>query len=107
MNINLFKNKKLFAIAGIGNPENFYNLLNQYGCSIEKKLSFPDHYKFNRSEILNIIDYSLKNNLQIIMTEKDYFRIKDFNFKEIKYLKTDLEIENSSKLFNRILELYD
>ena len=26
-NTNEFKNKKLFAFAGIGNPENFFNLL--------------------------------------------------------------------------------
>ncbi len=106
LNIDHFKNKKLFAIAGIGNPNNFFDLLSEQGCIIEKKLSFPDHYKFNKSEILNMIDYSLKNKLQIVMTEKDYFKVKSFNFDKIDYLKIELEIENSSKLFEKIIKLY-
>ena len=34
-------------------------------------------------------------------------RIKKFNFKEIKYLKVELVIDNFEKLKNRILKLYD
>jgi len=106
-NINNFKNKKLFAIAGIGNPDNFFSTLQKYGCVIEKKLSFPDHYKFNRSEISNIVDYGLKNNLKIVTTEKDYFRIKKFDFSQIEYLKIDLEINEKEKFLKKILKLYD
>ena len=32
-------------------------------------------------------------NYQIIMTEKDYFKIKDFKLRNINYLKVKLEIE--------------
>ena len=48
-------------------------------------MSFPDHYKPNKSEILKIINEADKNNLQIIMTEKDYLRDKYYEYKKINY----------------------
>ena len=41
------------------------------------------------------------------MTEKDYFRIKDFNLNEIKYLKVELEIEKKEKFIKKIFKIYD
>ena len=105
-NINNFKNKKILAVAGIGNPTNFFDLLNSHEIIIEKKMIFPDHYSFSKEEISNIIDVAKKNNLQIIMTEKDYYRIKDFNFNEIKFLKLKMKLENEDKFFKRVLDLY-
>ncbi len=105
-NINNFKNKKILAVAGIGNPTNFFDLLNSHEIIIEKKMIFPDHYSFSKEEISNIIDVARKNNLQIIMTEKDYYRIKDFNFNEIKFLKLKMKLENEDKFFKRVLDLY-
>ena len=54
---------------------------------LKKKLIFPDHYKFSKKEIKNIIDEAEKKNYQIIMTEKDYFKIKNFNLKILIILK--------------------
>ena len=102
-NIEEFKNKKLFAFAGIGNPNNFFKLLTENNLSVHKKVSFPDHYKFSKSEIQKMIDESLKNNFQLITTEKDYFRIKSYGFKNIKFLKITLEILEKDKLINQIL----
>ena len=68
---------------------------------------FPDHYQFKKSEIVNIVKYAEERNLQIIMTEKDYFKIKKFNFNEIKYLKIILKIENCEKLIKLVSDVYD
>ena len=40
INIERFKNKKLFAIAGIGNPENFFQILSNNNLEVSKKNSF-------------------------------------------------------------------
>jgi tetraacyldisaccharide 4'-kinase len=105
-NIDEFKNKELLAIAGIGNPHNFFNLLSNNNLNVKKKFIFPDHYKFKKSEFTNIIEEAEKNNYKIIMTEKDYYKIKNFNFKEINYLKLKLEVKNLDDLLERILKLY-
>ena len=66
---------------------------------MKKKLIFPDHYKFSKNEIEILLDEAEKKNYQIIMTEKDYFKIKNFNLNKIKYLKISLEIKKSRKIF--------
>ncbi len=102
-NIEEFKNKNLFAFAGIGNPSNFFKLLVDNNLNVHTKLAFPDHYKFNKSEIQKMIDESFQNKLELVTTEKDYFRIKDYGFKHIKFLKIKLEILEKEKLINQIL----
>lgn len=105
-NIDEFYNHKLLAIAGIANPENFFNLLKENNLKINKKLIFPDHYKFNKSELLDIINEAEKEKLKIIMTEKDFNKVNDFRLEKINYLKVSLEIENQEKFFKRIMKLY-
>lgn len=71
---------------------------------MKQTISYPDHYKFSKNELLKIISTAKKNNLKIITTEKDYYRIKHLRLNDIKYLKTKLEIKNKNKLIKNILE---
>ena len=104
LRIDHLKNKNLFAVAGIGNPENFFNLLLENDLKISKKFIFPDHYEFNKTEFLTIIKQAEENNCKVVMTEKDYHRIKKYNFDGIEYLKLKLEIDNKDKLISKIFE---
>ena len=90
LNLEEFKNKKLLAIAGIGNPENFFKLIENYKLQIEKKLAFSDHHNYSNKEIQEIIDRAKRERLHIIMTEKDYFKINKFKIKNANYLKLSL-----------------
>ena len=107
ININEFNSHKLLAVAGIANPNNFFELLEKNNLQIEKKLIFPDHYKFTKNEIINIVNQAKSQNLKIIMTEKDFFKVNNFDINEINYLKVSLEIQNKEKFLNRIKKLYD
>ena len=68
--------------------------------NVHKQIDYPDHYEFNKEELKKIIKDSVKNQYTVITTEKDYYRIKDFNFKEIKYLKLEISITQKDKLIN-------
>ena len=70
--------------------------------NVEKKMTFPDHYRFSYSEIKKIVDIAKKEELQIITTEKDYYKIKDFNINEIDYLKVELEIIKKDEFLQKI-----
>jgi len=107
VNLEKFKNKKLIAIAGIGNPENFFKLLLNYKLNIQKKLIFPDHYRFSVNEVSNIIEEAKKNNLQIITTEKDFYKFKRFKIARMEYLKVSLIINQKQKFLERISKIYD
>ena len=41
------------------------------------------------------------------MTEKDFFKVKDYNLKEIKYLKIDLIFKNKEKFIKKVIEHLD
>ncbi len=107
VNINEFKSKKLLALAGIANPENFFMLLEENNLNINEKLIFPDHYKFSKKEIQSIINVAKRKELKIIMTEKDFFKLNDFKLENLNYLKVSLEIKNKEKLLSRINKIYD
>ena len=46
---------------------------------------------------------AVKNNFELITTEKDFYRVKDHSFNKLKYLKVDVEIKEKNKLISEIL----
>ena len=106
INLDQFKNKKLLALAAIGNPENFFQLVEKNDLKIFKKKIFPDHYQFSKAEMQNILREAEMENYQVIMTEKDYYKINHYKLKKINYLRVSLEIYNKEKLFKKINSLY-
>lgn len=107
INIDEFRNYKLLAIAGIGNPENFFQILEKNNLKIFDKVVFPDHYVFSKKEIENIINKAKKNNLKLIMTEKDFHKIKRFKFDNLSFLKISLEIKDKQNFLDTIMNKYE
>lgn len=105
INLERFKNKKLFAIAGIGNPENFFKTLEENNLVIERKLILPDHHTLSGKEVSNIVDTAKKNKLEIVVTEKDYFKFKNYNQKDINYLEVSIQIDQHDKFINKIKKI--
>ena len=102
INLEKFKGKKLLAIAGIGNPENFFKLIEDNNLKIEDKLIFPDHHRFTEDEIKKIVNKAQSKDYQIIMTEKDYYKIDKYELEKIDYLKVSLKIDKKEKFLDRI-----
>ena len=101
-NLDQFTKYDLLAFAGIGNPNNFFNLLEKNNLQILKKISFPDHYNYSVKELQDIVEYSKKHNLKIVTTEKDYYRIEHHKIPQIQYLSIDLKIKNQSEFEKEI-----
>ena len=101
-NIEDFKTKKIIAFAGIGNPENFFDLLKNYKLNIIETIKFPDHYKYSEKEIENMLNKIKKDNCILLTTEKDYFRISEKYKKKINYLKIKINIENKNQFIEII-----
>ena len=107
LNIQEFKDKRLLVISGIGNPENFFKILKDNQLNVQKKMVYPDHYEFTKNEMLKIVENAKKNDFQIVMTEKDYYKIKDFSLENIKYLRIKLEIEKEEEFIKNVMKAYD
>ena len=98
MNIDKFKNNKIIAFAGIGNPINFIDLLNEYNLNIVDTISFPDHYTYKANDIDLLKKKANKLDATLVTTEKDYIRLDNSLKTNINYLKVKLEIENKERL---------
>ena len=102
LNIASLMNQNLLAFAGIGNSENFFNLLETNNLKVIEKISFPDHYDYSLKELNNLIKFSTQNDLKLVTTEKDFFRIKHLHLSQIEYLNVRLEISNKDTLEKEI-----
>ena len=104
-NISEFKNKKVIAFAGIGNPENFFDLLNDNKIDIEEEIKFPDHHEYSEETLENLINKAKENNNILLTTEKDYFRIAKNYKQNISFLKIEVEIENRNQFIDQIKKI--
>ena len=104
-NINEFKNKKVIAFAGIGNPDNFFNLLKDNKIDIEEEIKFPDHHEYSEETLENLINKAKENNNILLTTEKDYFRISENYKQNINCLKIEVEIENRNQFIDQIKKI--
>ena len=104
-NISEFKNKKVIAFAGIGNPENFFDLLKDNKIDIGEEIKFPDHHEYSEETLENLINKAKENNNILLTTEKDYFRIAENYKKNISFLKIEVEIENRNQFIDQIKKI--
>ena len=95
--------KKYLMFCGIGNPHEFEQTLNKYKFKINKKIIFPDHYKLANTDLKKLKDNAKKNNLTLITTEKDFYRLNKNQRKNIKFLKIKLEIKEKNKLMRALI----
>jgi len=105
-NINQFDlSDKYIVFSGIGNHKTFVEMLKKNNFNIIKDFEFPDHYKYLKKDLDNLISKSNEMNCKIITTEKDFVRIDNENFSKIKFVKSELNIQDEDKLIAAILKL--
>ena len=104
-NINEFENKKIISFAGIGNPNNFFELLKDNDINILEEISFPDHHNYSNKELDNLRNKARENNAILLTTEKDFFRIDENYRKNISQLKIKVEIENKNQFIEEIKKI--
>ena len=78
--------KKIIAVAGIGNPQRFFDSLKYYYNFFEEKV-FPDHHAFQAT------DFECLNSDIVIMTEKDAVKCQGFAQENWYYLSMEAYID--------------
>ena len=101
-NLEILKDKKIFAFAGIGNPLNFFELLKKNNLQLLNYQSFPDHYNYKKKDLDNLKSKARELNALLLTTEKDYCRINNNFRKGIEKLDVDLEIDSKEEFINLI-----
>jgi len=95
IHLNNLRLKNIHAIAGIGNPNRFFDYLKTFNIEFNSSV-FEDHYRFSKKDFRNI------NDKNIIMTEKDAVKCQKFSRKNFWYLPVTAEVD--SKFIDVILK---
>lgn len=66
-----FAGRRVHAVAGIGNPERFFDALREHGIEVRRH-PFPDHHRYVAA------DLAFGDGLPVLMTEKDAVKCRRF-----------------------------
>jgi len=95
-NLEDFSGEQIHALAGIGNPQRFFRLLEEYGLQLVE-WAFPDHHQFAKTDI------TPDDELPVFMTEKD--AVKCRHFAQPRHWCLPIDITVDSAFSNRLAEL--
>lgn len=99
-----YANKDFLAFAGIGNPDSFFELMENNKLNIKEKVAYPDHYNFSQKDIKHLFEIAHNKKLDLITTEKDYYRLKKMGLNNIDFFAIKLKIHNEQEFIKRIKE---
>jgi tetraacyldisaccharide 4'-kinase len=71
-----FRGRTVHAVAGIGNPPRFFQMLCDHGIKVIEH-SFPDHYRYA------VADVQFGDGLPVLMTEKDGVKCRPYGDKDL------------------------
>ena len=86
--LDYFSGSRIHAIAGIGNPNRFFEMLKRRGLDIDDH-PFPDHFLFTAQDV------EFQDSVPVLMTEKDAVKIKRFAKPNFWYVPIQAILEPS------------
>ncbi len=92
-----FEVRTVHAVAGIGNPDDFFTMLRRSGLKIIEH-AFPDHYRFRREDI------EFNDGKPVLMTQKDAVKCESFAGSRDWFVPIEAELKESFiQRFNRMV----
>ena len=73
---NELAGRKVFAFAGIGRPQKFFDTLRNIGAFVEGTQSYADHYFYKPEDLAALQSQARLKGAQLVTTEKDLVRIE-------------------------------
>ena len=80
-----FAGMRVHAVAGIGNPQRFFDMLRGLGIGVVPH-AFPDHHAYG------VADLDFGNDLPVLMTEKDAVKCAAFADARCHVVPVDAEL---------------
>ncbi|MCF6300302.1 MAG: tetraacyldisaccharide 4'-kinase, partial [Proteobacteria bacterium] len=91
-----FRSQKLYAMAGIANPNSFFSMLSAHGLAVIKKY-LSDHHEFTDS------DFEYEHDYPILITEKDAVKCEHIDRDNVWVVSLEIEMSTATKRHYRKL----
>jgi len=91
---------KVFAFSGIGNPENFFEMLRREGFNVAATKEFRDHHVYTRPDTLEIETLARKAGAEVLLTTaKDAVKLLNSRFElDCFVVEMDVKIDDAEML---------
>lgn len=86
-------NKRVVAFSGIGNPQKFFDTIEQCGADLVSTMPFPDHHPFTEADAANILEVAALFDADIVTTTKDAMRLERGAGNQVKLFEAAKVIE--------------
>ena len=96
--VSLFKGKNVVAFAGLGNPQKFYQSLQEKGIVVVHTEDFPDHYYYTRFDIEEIKKKA--KGLPLLTTEKDGVKLPKDVRQNVFVMPGEFIFDNPNEVWN-------
>ncbi|MDX1497822.1 MAG: tetraacyldisaccharide 4'-kinase, partial [Salinisphaeraceae bacterium] len=95
------RSQPVHAVAGIGNPQRFFEALRTLGLNITEH-AFADHHQYTPS------DLEFGDQYPVLMTEKDAVKCRAFAQSHFWYLPVSARLNNKAEtMINHLLDRLD
>jgi tetraacyldisaccharide 4'-kinase len=95
--------QRVYAFAGIGRPEKFFETLADAGAEVVGSRAFDDHHVFAMNDLMSLEAEAKHLNARLVTTEKDHVRLDALAQRRISALPVELAFDNLSAI-NALIE---
>jgi tetraacyldisaccharide 4'-kinase len=92
------KGQRVYAFAGIGRPEKFFETLREIGVDVVGCRAFDDHHAFAVDELATLEDEARRLDARLVTTEKDYVRLDAITQRRIAALPVELAFDDPTAI---------
>jgi len=106
--IDMLKDKRVLAVAGIANPNPFFKSIEKLGSHVTDTLAYPDHHAYTARDIDDIARAAKGADI-VLTTEKDAVKLRGLPGSRLPLyaLRIEVEIKNTDgllRLFSRFVK---
>lgn len=95
-NIRYLTGKQCIAFCGIGRPNKFFSMLQEFNINVIRTIAFPDHHHYSSRDIKHLSSLSRVPGTVLVTTEKDAVKLPTYFLEKIIVLTIDISWQNLS-----------
>ena len=93
--IKAIQSTPVFAFAGIGYPDGFFDMLRDQGITLIGTRSFADHHPYTAAELMAMTKQAHADGAMLVTTEKDYARLSPNEQAQVTAIRLESKLDGT------------